>query len=981
MTTRWPRRTSKLLFVALTLVLVARPAAAQTTATGVIDGVVKDAAGAPLGQALVMLAPQGSGEGVTVTTDHSGRFRFAALRPGDYTLSAELLGYPPTHVRGIPARPGRETVLEVALEGTRDPAPAPVTRDFAGTALRTGRAGVAEWLAGAASQPSERGEVRDLLHRSARFRDAGDVEGLTTDQALLLLDGTPFRAARHPALRAAGLPVSGFALHAFESGLAAAVPLGPELPHGASGVLGAHVPAGYGGTRFDVEVRGTSDVIPGAGVERGDVPGFQESLGAARVSGADANGSAEYSAGVYLRQVERPVSAAWAVTDASSEILGEATERGAAVSGLVRSSTLADRAFGAHLGGSVRLADQHRLQGTLHYVSIPRLQAVDPASGLLASARGDDFVAGVALRSTMARSSNELRASFTGSARESTLPDPLPATFFVSEGLALGAPGADGRAAERTLRLTDAFTLHRGSTGFTLGADVLLTSHEVRQGAQDEVFFGGVPELRAGTGVRTRLEPGPVLVEWTTPVYALFAAVRFAPLPGLSVSVGARGESEALPTDDVRFDPTWFELTKTLRNTAAEGAGWQVAPRLAVSWDLDGAQRWLLDLDAGVYTERHDPLLLAAWQQFDGNASMRRTHGTIGWPATATEGGTIASRLLLLASDFEPVRSTRVSAGVTHRIAPGATFQLGAVVRRTRNLPQRLDVNLRTNPPRTDQHGRGVFGTLQQQGALLVGQPGTGRNFAQYDEVAGIGSEASSDYLGVTFGVEAELPASLDLAVRYTFSSTRDDWFAGRTGGWRTAAPADLRRNGWVDGTSDFDVPHRLAAALAWDAPLGGRVSGTFRLESGLPFTPGFRYGVDVNGDGDAGNDPAFVDPQVPRINDLLAGWSCLAEASGRFVERNACRGDALKALDLAARVPVLRFGTATASLAVEAIHLLGAGPSIPDPALYLVDRDDFLTTEGTRVTVPLLVNPGFGSPLVRPEGGRRVRVGAAIAW
>lgn len=118
-------------------------------------------------------------------------------------------------------------------------------------------------------------------------------------------------------------------------------------------------------------------------------------------------------------------------------------------------------------------------------------------------------------------------------------------------------------------------------------------------------------------------------------------------------------------------------------------------------------------------------------------------------------------------------------------------------------------------------------------------------------------------------------------------------------------------------------------------------------------------------------------------MGELLAEWSCLAEAAGAFVQRNGCRAESVTALDLGAQLRVVRVAGAAASVIVEALGLLDSGMRIPDTAVYLVDPEVGLVTDtGARtVDVPLLANLNFGKDLVRRESGRRFRLGISLNW
>jgi len=241
-----------------------------------------------------------------------------------------------------------------------------------------------------------------------------------------------------------------------------------------------------------------------------------------------------------------------------------------------------------------------------------------------------------------------------------------------------------------------------------------------------------------------------------------------------------------------------------------------------------------------------------------------------------------------------------------------------------------------------------------------------------------------STWYGGTIRIERTLARTLLASAAYTYSRTRDNWFGAYAGGGVAIPVPALGQSGdWSEGVSDFDMPHRAAVFAAWTSPLGLTVSGVYRYQSGRPFTPGFPWGVDVNGDGVSGNDPAFIDPALPGLSDVIAGWDCLRRAGGRLAERNSCRGDATNTVDarLALRLP--RMGGLGLAATAEVIDLLETDFSFPDAALYRIDPAGSLvhnTAERT-VSIPLVANPDFGQPMTSARAGRSLRLGLALTW
>jgi hypothetical protein len=197
--------------------------------------------------------------------------------------------------------------------------------------------------------------------------------------------------------------------------------------------------------------------------------------------------------------------------------------------------------------------------------------------------------------------------------------------------------------------------------------------------------------------------------------------------------------------------------------------------------------------------------------------------------------------------------------------------------------------------------------------------------------------------------------------------------------------PDSLNGIEWEEGTSDFDVPRRIVfgaelnlSAFTLGAFLGAR--------SGRPFTPGFRDGVDANGDGSWRNDPAFVDDRVTGVSDLFSEWDCLRTQAGTFAERNSCRGPSLRTLDLRLALAPFRLGPGPGvpiELVVDAMDLLDSEYADVDRAVYLVDPAGTLTRDPATGTyaVPLIANENFGTPIRRYGRGRYLRIGIRVNY
>jgi hypothetical protein len=143
-----------------------------------------------------------------------------------------------------------------------------------------------------------------------------------------------------------------------------------------------------------------------------------------------------------------------------------------------------------------------------------------------------------------------------------------------------------------------------------------------------------------------------------------------------------------------------------------------------------------------------------------------------------------------------------------------------------------------------------------------------------------------------------------------------------------------------------------------------------------LPFTPGFRTGVDANGDGSGGNDPAFIAASTSGMATLTSANSCLASQAGVFAARNSCRDPGVGSLDLRASLPISHGWAIT----LDGFNLAGTTTGRFDHAAVLVDPKGTITTDATGHTVlPLVANPGFGQLLSRRGDPRTIRIGFRV--
>lgn len=985
MTRYWMR--GAVLGLTVAVLQLPQPVQAQSATHGSVSGVALDEGGARATNVLVTLSEESTGLSWEAFSDRNGEFRFGLLPPGEYVLRLERVGNAPKQIRGIPVRPGYALQLMPTL-GSAVSGDAIEIEQFLGSAVAEGRPGSNQLLADglAAMMPDQRRDVSELARLTSRMTDDLAVEGLPAWLSAVAIDGTMFRPAAHPHLRLAPFRSTAFSLTGVSSAQLLTNEVDVEWGSVAGGVLSAQSRRGTAELSGEASARWSGSVLPGASFMSGSAGTYNDLQGTLALRGPLSD-SARFSLGVELRRLETPVARAWTESAAAAELAALGQSAGVDLEAYRRTGIAPGEALTGFARVDWPVAERHRLGGWLQFASLPRLSGQDQRVATVPELEGSDVLAGVSLLSVLgANTGNELRVSFTSSTRTTALLSAVSATTIVDEDLSFGGLTAGVSGDETRVTVSNALEYRSRPHVLKLGGGVTQAGHRYddRDGAAGEYFFGSMAGLSARQGVFVRTEGSAIGADWSTTTAVLFVQDRWRPTDGVEVLVGARIEREPLPADKVRLDAEWQRL-RGIANNVTDAPAWRPTARAGVTWDVQGSNQWVLHAAAGMYYDRVDPLLLAQWQIDDGSGRVRREVGALSWPQ-APAGGFAPNRLTMLGPGFDAPRTSRLSAGLVHALSADAAVNVSGVIRRTENLPRRSDLNLlpANLPAFRDQHNRPVYGTLMQHGGLLAAVPGSNRLFEEYDDVAGISADGWSNHWSMTFGYRRAVESGVGVVTEYTFGSTRDNWFAAQQGGWSVPLPQGLDGpTEWAESTSDFDVPHRAVAGIALQAPFGARLAALYRFQSGAPFTPGFRAGVDASGDGFARNDPAFIDPTVPGMVELMNLWPCLRESSGAIAARNSCRAAAVHALDLSAGMELLRFSGARASIMIDVFDLLESERALPDGAVYLVDpsRQLVVDNEARRVDVPLLVNANFGEELSRPHSGRKLRLGLSVSW
>ncbi|HEX6559500.1 MAG TPA: hypothetical protein VF021_08555, partial [Longimicrobiales bacterium] len=841
--------------------------------------------------------------------------------------------------------------------------------------------------------PLGRREASELGRLASTATPTLEVEGLPAWLSGVYVDGIRYTVARHPRLSHALQRDIALPLNALSSAELVTGDADAEWGDFAGGALSTTTRSG--GNEFNA--RGFGSWAGGA-LQSSDLVDAGATANTSVWAGLVLGGpvirdTAHYSIAVEARRLQTPTPSVWGLDNTTAQSLIDAgTARGVQLAPYTQPYSLGSTVVSASGRLDWQLAGEHALSVRGSFGSLSRESAdLQLASAAVpeAALAGRDLLVSASLGSTLGSGwAHEIRVGLGSSTREQAgqdaALDSLPSTRIANGavfGIDTRLPGSFRRT---DMRVDQSLQIPSGQHQVKLGLSAVRSSHRYEYDAPGGEFtFGSAAEFASGTGVFVReLSASPQLS------FATFGANTYIQDswragPGFVVVAALRYDIETLPYKDVTLDNEWLRAT-ALSNAALPHKSSTVSPRFGVTWDVGERGRWIVRASATRYAQSIDPLLLSDALTEDGDVTVRRHFGDVDtWPAAPT-ADTAAVRLTVISPKFQTPRSDRVSFSITSDVAAGTVLLLSGTYRTTDFLPRRSDLNLAATAGLEDQYGRPVYGSLTQLGELLTAGA-SNRRFAGYDIVSGVSSDGSAEYRGLTIGLEHSAARQVGFFARYTYSRTVDDWpLRGSADGASQQSPlATSAGTDWRHGTSDYDLPHKVAAGLQLrpDVALQPRIALIYRYQSGYPFTPGFREGVDANGDGSTNNDPAFIDTSITGLSDLTRTWPCLSTQAGKFAERNSCREAGVHNLDMRVGLTLLNGKHTSGQLYVEALNLLDANLESIDRAVYLVDPARSLVVDATNnvVTVPLVANPNFGKPLARFGSGRLLRIGFQV--
>jgi Carboxypeptidase regulatory-like domain len=1008
-----------LAFACLLIVAGAGTATAQSLTEGSIEGAVTLADGVPVGSVTITLTDDALGSVRQFATDLSGHFTTELVAPGSYTLLAERGGYQPVRYHNVKVIGGERTVLRVNV--VRRPPPITQVDEVEATGQEQvpylPRPGQIE-TRHEVELPAPRSDLSEVGRNSPlastpdqpRFGFTTASGGLPQSYSRLVVDGLPGTWMRHPGAlnEASGSPVYPRYLIGQAQLLSQ---VGDVEGYGANG-LEVSAFTRRGAERFRFEPYLALAGKAGVGSSQNPADSSQTSVWiGGSVSGALVPGKAQFVAGLHYEQVEIASADPWA-TDSGSlsggpvalastlESVAQNTY-GTAVAAFTRPTVRSWKGGGGGTRVDWQLSRKYSVMARLNLAKWKEgnaLIAEDPLNGSGNDLDASDFSGATALEANWNSATNEFRLGYRHARRDWTGAD-LPTSPLVGDGIAIGrSPLAPGSFQRNAFDIADAFGVrfghehqHVAKVGFQFSADSW--KQDYLYGSQGVFQFGDLDQFAGGTGSYFLASDSSSGASFKYTEFSIFAQVLWRLRPGLSLNGGVRWEEQKLPPTskgDIRSD-SLFQATFGLRNNESPSDGGNFGPHLGLLWEGGPDRSWIASLAGGWFYGQLDPAVFSEVQLSDGQQVVQRALGNVAsWP-TAPAAGLVSSRRFALfnpSGTYHNPRTTKLDLEIRKRLPKDLSVAFNAGYHHTDYLLRRTDLNLAGAPSATTTEGRAVYGTLVQQGGMLTVQPGSNRRVTAYDLVSGFSPTGFSNYYEAGISLERRLPSGLSLGAGYTYSHTRDNWlrsWSGDPADELSPFPADQPGHEWAEGRSDFDIPHRFVvfAEYRFGTRIPVTIGGRYRLRSGLPFTPGFRPGVDANGDGSGNNDPAFVDPSVSGVPGLIARFSCLDGQENQFAERNSCRSDMVHAFDLnlAVGLPVRSLG-GRVMVTLDAFNLIASETGQVDRALVLVDPNGSITTgAGGQLVLPLIANPDFGKVMSRRTENRLVRLGFRLSY
>jgi hypothetical protein len=420
-----------------------------------------------------------------------------------------------------------------------------------------------------------------------------------------------------------------------------------------------------------------------------------------------------------------------------------------------------------------------------------------------------------------------------------------------------------------TLHVSDTVSIERGRHFLKAGGEV---RHFASDGynhlfARGELDYQGAytgdafADLLLGYPTVTLLATNDNRQALRTTSVNLFVGDDWRVKEGLTVNLGLREELNTAPVDADNRMVVFNPKTATLEPVGQNGvprAGvttnpLNLAPRVGLAWSLRKDGRLILRSGYGIFYDSgtliENSALYFNPPYFGLRIYVPGSDGpTSAVPFPSTGGFVPPASVNTLAPDF-PV-------GYAHQASLGLDGRIGLI-----------DVTVRW------VGSRGVHLVRKRnvnQPSPAPGPIDARRPIPGYGDVLWIEPAASSVYNALELRVERRQLHGLWLRGAWTWGHAIDDQSAFLASDGNDNTPQDSSHPAAERGSSDFDVRHRVVAAVIWQMPArksrwlqGWQVSALLSAQTGRPFTP--RVSTDNSNTGNLGGQFGYDRPnEVP---------------------------------------------------------------------------------------------------------------------
>ena len=890
---RFARLMPVFLLVALGVLLYARPAAAQTAATGNIEGLVTDVSGGVLPGVTVQIRNRDTNVAREVVTSELGLYRAPALQPGMYEVSATLSGFDVRPVTNIRVQVGQTVSVDLQMR------PAGVAESVSVTAeaplVDTQRSDVSNVISQEAIQnlPLVGRRWDNFVLLSPGVTNDGNF-GLVTYRGISglynnnMVDGVDNNQAFFSEARGrsrAIYTISESSIKEFQVGISN---MSAEFGRAAGGTVNAVTKSGtnkFSGEAFyfirdDVlQARNPFVRIPGDPTGKPDERRQQFGLG---VGGPIKKDKIFFFAD-YDQQVRTfpAYTAPGNATFLTSVCTAPAANCAATVDFFNSLIGLSPReannkvGFGkldVSLNGNNTLSISYNGQRW----NSPNGVQQPPVISVANSANGTDvvttdFVVG-ALNSILSQQwFNEFRFQAGRDYEEQTPNGTPPSTSFSgSVGINFGMPNFLPRPAfphEQRYQFIDAVTYYQGRHSIKTGMDINFVKE-----LQINLFNGGgvysyssfntiaqdcaagavgcAPVVDASTGRHYSsythafdLNNLAGKIKFNTWDYNFYVQDAWRVSNELQLNLGLRYEYQQLPQPGkVQVDGVTFAgnpLYPLTQHFNQDKSDW--GPRIGFTYDIGGAHQTVVRGSYGIFYGRTSNSAVSNALTNNGIASASyfftpTTPGAPAYPNVLTAPPTIAGSVpdvQHFASDLKRPMIQSADITLDRRVRGDVTVSASYLFSRGSRLPLFRDVNF--NPATStvtyvlDGQAKGTF-------PLYRGA----RPDLKAGRISVLEPIVTTMYNALVFAVNKRFSSGVMVNANYTLSQSEDNNQNSQTF-FGTNQPYDTLNLDLVDGrsTSDFDRRHRFVGSFLYQLGYlwGVGLSGVVTLESGLPIS------------------------------------------------------------------------------------------------------------------------------------------------